>query len=146
MCCCLHFWRNKFGSMLAQRYVNFYGSKVKHKSQNVNFCYLWLFIGLLCNHWDAVTSAVPMIFYYFSAVDCIFEDLKLGPCFAQRYFKGQRSSKYHKLQHFISLSHQHAMIELWIFDVSSSAYGVSTLLSQSSTSPCISEETNLVPC
>ena len=63
-CCYLHFWRKKFGSMLAQGYFN--GSKVKHKSKIVTFCELAQSNEFI--EWplsDAPTSILVFFFFFF---------------------------------------------------------------------------------
>ena len=78
--CCLHFWRIRFGSMLAQGY--FKGQR-SNTSKNVTFCEL---AQSICNHWVATiwcANKYPWCFFLLvhpSAVACIFWEIHLGPC------------------------------------------------------------------
>ena len=80
---------------------DFYGSKVKHKSQNVTFCEL---AQSICKHWvatiDAPTSAHSVFTSFSLSRRCClpFCRNKFGLMLAQGYFKGQKSRINHKLQ------------------------------------------------
>ena len=56
----------------------------------------------------------PMVFslhlVYLSTAACTSEKLKLGPCW-RKDFKGQRSSKNHKMLLFVSWHNKYAIIE-----------------------------------
>ena len=100
--CCLHFWRNEFGLILAQGYFTGQRSSIIHKLQ-----LLWLCV--ICNHWVAtIWCAIkyPRCLYFFGLSKCCclhFCRNKFGLLLVQGYFKGQRSRIYDKLQLFMTL-------------------------------------------
>ena len=94
--CCLHFWRNKVGSMLAQGFL-----KVKNQAKNHK---MLLFVSWRNKYaiiewplFDAQTSTHG-VFTYFSLSRCCclhFCRNKFGLMLAHGYFKGQRSGIIH---------------------------------------------------
>ena len=102
--CCLHFWKNKVGSMLAQGFFKGQKSSKNHK--------MLLFVSWRNKYaiiewppFDAPTSTHG-VFTSFSLSRCCYLHFwrnKFGLMLAQEYFKGQRSSIIHKLQLFMTL-------------------------------------------
>ena len=101
--CCLHFWKNKVGSMLAQGFL-----RVKSQAKITKCYFLWVgAINFVIFEWppfDAPTSTHG-VFTSFSLSRCcclLFCRNKFGLMLAQGYFKGQRSSIIHILQLFMT--------------------------------------------
>ena len=78
--CCLHFWRNKFGSMLVQGFL-----RVKGQAKITNCYFLWVgaIMQSLSGHY-LMRQPVPMVFLlplvYLGAVAYIFVEISLGSC------------------------------------------------------------------
>ena len=118
-CCCLHFWRKKFGSMSAQGY--FKGSKVKNKSESVTFCEL---AQSTCTYWVAITwcaNKYPCLFFFFFFTSFTLSDYcclhlcrnLFGLMLAQRWLYGSKVN--HKSQcatFFLSLNNQYAIYNI----------------------------------
>ena len=129
--CCLHFWKNKFGSMFAQGFL-----RVKGQAQITKCYFLWvdaIHMQSLSSHY-LMRQQAPMAFslhlVYLSTAACISEKIKLGPCW-RKDFKGQRSSKNHKMLLFVSWRNKYAIIEWPLFDAPKSTHGVFTSFSLS---------------
>ena len=86
--CCLHFWKNKVGSMLAQGFL-----RVKGQAKTTKWYFLWVF-PIICNHWVATTLCANkflLLLVYLGAVAYISVEISLGSCW-RRYIlrlKGQ---------------------------------------------------------
>ena len=126
--CCLHFWKNNFGSMLAQGFL-----RVKSQAK-ITKCYFFVswrnkFVIVEWSPFDA-PSSTHGVFTSFSLSRCCclhFCRNKFGLMLAQGYFKGQRSSIIHILQLFMTLCdmqsssgnysvfHQVPMVSLLLF-------------------------------
>ena len=80
-CCCLHFWKNKVGSMLAQRFL-----RVKSQAKITKCYFLWVgainLLSLSARH--LMRQKVPMAFLlplvYLGAVAYISAEISLGLC------------------------------------------------------------------
>ena len=87
----------------------------------------------LSGHYSMRKQA-PLVFslhlVYLSTAACISEKIKLGHVGA-RIFKGQRSSKNHKMLLFVSWRNKYAIIEWPLFDAPTSTHGVFTSFSLS---------------
>ena len=97
--CCLHFWKNKFGSMLAQGFL-----RVKSQAK-ITKCYFlwvdefWVHVGAInmqsLNGHYLMRQQVPMVFLlllvYLGAVAYISVEISLGSCWRRDIFrvKGQ---------------------------------------------------------
>ena len=121
---CLHFWKNKFGSMLAQGFL-----RVKGQAQITKCYFLWgdaINMQSLSSHY-LMRQQAPMVFslhlVYLSTSSCISEKINLVHVGA-RIFKGQRSSKNHKMLLFVSWRNKYAIIEWPLFDAPKSTRGV----------------------
>ena len=128
--CCLHFWKNKFGSMLAQGFL-----RVKGQAQITKCHILWvdtINMQSLSSHY-LMRQLAPMVFslhlVYLSTAACISEKIKLGPFWRKDFLKGQRSSKNHKMLLFVSWRNKYAIIEWPLFDAPKSTHGVFTSFS-----------------
>ena len=78
------------------------------------------------------------VFTYFSLSKCCclhFCRNEFGLLLTQGYFKGERSSVNHKLQLFMTLCDQYAIIEWYLLDAPTSTHGVITSFSAAA---CIS--------
>ena len=77
---------------------------------------------------------VSMVFslhlVYLSTAACILKKIKLGPCW-RKDFKGQKSSKNHKMLLFVSWDNKFVLIEWPPFDAPKSTHGVFTSFSLS---------------
>ena len=79
--CCLHFWKNKVGSMLAQGFL-----RVKSQAQITKCYFLW--VGAInmqsMSGRHLMGQQVPMVFLlplvYQGAVACISVEISLGSC------------------------------------------------------------------
>ena len=129
--CCLHFWKNKVGSMLAQRFFKGQKSSKNHK--------MFLFVSwgnkFVIIEWPPfdVPTSTHGAFTSFSLSRCCclhFCRNKFGLMLAQGYFKGQRSSIIYIVQLFMTLCdmqsssgnylmcHQVPMASLLLFSLS----------------------------
>ena len=124
--CCLHFWKNKFGSMLAQGFL-----RVKGQAQITKCYFLWvdaINMQSLSGHYlmrQQVSMVFSLYLVYLSTAACISEKLKLGHVGA-RIFKGQKSRKNHKMLLFVSWGNKFVLIEWPPFDAPKSTHGVFT--------------------
>ena len=114
--CCLHFWKNKFGSMLAQGFL-----RVKGQAQITKCYFLWvdaINMQSLSSHY-LMRQQAPMVFslhlVYLSTAACISEKINFWVHVGARFFKGQRSSKNHKMLLFVSWRNKYAVIEWPLF-------------------------------
>ena len=126
--CCLHFWKNKFGSMLAQGFL-----RVKGQAQITKCYFMWvdaINTQSLSGHY-LMRQQVSMVFslhlVYLSTAACISEKKnKVWAHVGTRIFKGQKSSKNHKMLLFVSWGNKFVIIEWPPFDAPSSTHGVFT--------------------
>ena len=117
--------------MLAQGFL-----RVKGQAQITKCYFLWVDAinkQSLSGHY-LMRQQAPMVFslhlVYLSTAACISEKIKLGPCW-RKDFKGQRSSKNHKMLLFVSWRNKYAIIEWPLFDAPTSTHGVFTSFSLS---------------
>ena len=102
--CCLHFWKNKVGSMLAQGLL-----RVKSQAKITKCYFLWVSAINMqsLSGRNLMRQQVPTLFLlplvYLGAGASHFCRNKFVLMLAQGYFKGQRSSIIHKLQLFMTL-------------------------------------------
>ena len=92
--CCLHFWKNKFGSMLAQGFL-----RVKGQAQITKCYFLWvdaMNMQSLRGHY-LMRQQVSMVFslhlVYLSTAACISEKIKLGPCWCKDFLRVKSQAK-----------------------------------------------------
>ena len=117
--------------MLAQGFL-----KVKGQAQITKCYFLWvdaINMQSLSGHY-LMRQQAPMVFslhlVYVSAAACISEKINLGPCW-RKIFKGQKSSKNHKMLLFVSWGNKFVVIECPPFDAPKSTHGVLTSFSLS---------------
>ena len=102
--CCLHFWKNKVGFMLAEGFL-----RVKSQAKITKCYFLWVgainLYSLSGRHLFRQKSTHGVFTSFsFSRCCCLhFCRNKFGLMLAQGYFKGQRSSIIHILQLFMTL-------------------------------------------
>ena len=92
--CCLHFWKNKFGSMLAQGFL-----RVKGQAQITKCYFLWvdaINMQSLSSHY-LMRQQAPKVFslhlVYLSTAACISEKIKLGPIWVQGILRVKGQAK-----------------------------------------------------
>ena len=92
--CCLHFWKNKFGSMLAQAFL-----RVKGQAQITKCYFLWVdatIMQSLSGHY-LMRQQVSMVFslhlVYFSTTSYISEKNKVGSMLAQGFLRVKSQAK-----------------------------------------------------
>ena len=92
--CCLHFWKNKCGSMLAQGFL-----RVKDQAQITKCYFLWvdaINMQSLSGHY-LMRQQVSMVFslhlVYLSTTACISEKNKVGSMLAQGFLRGKSQAK-----------------------------------------------------
>ena len=86
-CCCLHFYRNKFGLLLVQGYFEGQRSRINRKLQLfVTLCDMQSLSGSYSMR-HQLPMVVLLILAYLSAVTCISEKKKFGSMLAQGYLK-----------------------------------------------------------
>ena len=102
--CCLHFWKNKFGSMLAQGFL-----RVKGQAK-ITKCYFFVswrnkYAIIEWPPFDAPISTHSVFTSFSLSRRCCLHFCRnnFGLMLAQGYFKGQRWSIIHKLQLFMTL-------------------------------------------
>ena len=109
--CCLHFWKKKVGSMLAQGIL-----RVKGQAKITKYYFLWvgaINMQSLSGHYFMPHFTPRGVFTSFSLSRCCclhFCKNKFGLMLAQGYFKGQRSSIMHKLQLFMTVICNHRVV------------------------------------
>ena len=115
--CYLHFWKNKFGSMLAQGFL-----RVKGQAQITKCYFLWvdaINMQSLSGHY-LMRQQVSMVFslhlVYLSTAACISEKNKVGSMLAQGFLRVKSQAKITKCYflwvgaiNFYSLSDRHLM-------------------------------------
>ena len=109
--------------------------RVKGQAKVTKCYFLWvgaINMQSLSGH-NLMRQQVPMVFSlhlgYLSTAACISEKIKLNPCW-RKDFKGQRSSKNHKMLLFVSLR-KYAIIEWPLFNAPTSTHVVFTSFSLS---------------
>ena len=121
---CLHFWKNKFGSVLAQGFL-----RVKGQAQITKCYFLWVdainmqsLSGyfLMCQQ---VSMVLLLHLVYLITAACISEKKKLGPCWRKK------SSKKSQNVTFVSWRNKYAIIKWPPFDAPTSTHGVFTSFS-----------------
>ena len=129
--CCLHFWKNKFGSMLAQGFL-----RVKSQAKITKCYFLWVDeINMQFIEWplfDAPTSTHG-VFTSFSLPQycCLhFWRNKVGSMLAQGFFRVNSQAKITKF-YLVSWRNKYAIIEWPLFDATTSTHGVFTSFSLS---------------
>ena len=123
--------------MLAQGFL-----RVKGQAQITKCYFLWvdaINMQSLSSHY-LMRQQAPMVFslhlVYLSTAACISEKNKVGSILAQG-FKGQRSSKNHKMLLFVSWRNKYVIIEWPLFDAPKSTHGVFTSFGLSTRYCCL---------
>ena len=75
------------------------------------------------------THVFFFLLLYLITVACIYVEISLGSCWLKDDYIGQKSTINHKVQPFIGLNNQYAIIEWPLFDAPTSTHGVFTTLS-----------------
>ena len=92
--CCLHFWKNKFGSMLTQGFLG-----VKGQAKITKCYFLWvdaINLESLSGHYlmcQQVTMVFSLHLVYLSTAACIFEKNNFGSMLAQGFWRVKGQAK-----------------------------------------------------
>ena len=92
--CCLHLWKNKFGSMLAQGFL-----RVKGQAQITKCYFLWvdaINMQSLSGHYLHAPTSIHGVFTSFSISQCCclhFWKNKVGSMLAQRFLRVKSQAK-----------------------------------------------------
>ena len=134
--CCLHYWKNKLGSMLAQGFL-----RVKGQAQITKCYFLWvdaINMQSLSGHY-LMRQQIPMVFslhlvYLSTAAYISGKKKKVGSMLAQGFLRVKSQAKIKKMLLFVSWRNKHdkySIIEWPPFDAPTSTHAVFTSFSLS---------------